>query len=156
MDPISVVGIAAATLQFVDFSSRLLATGWHVYRDNGESPAMKGMSTVSTDLNRLVKGIANAIKSDEEFVEGEGVSDGAHSIGDSQFTQLLHQAEKIATDIKVTFAHSLPEQGRNGTIRAKVRGTIEQTMKSRDVGNLTERLHALRNAVMDQLTASTW
>ncbi|KPM44100.1 hypothetical protein AK830_g2449 [Neonectria ditissima] len=76
MDPLSILSVVAATLQFVDFGQRLFSETWHIYRSaSGQSLVLQNLSAVSTDISNLSKAVKETIAAQKHGVSVAGDAD---------------------------------------------------------------------------------
>ncbi|KAL2210155.1 hypothetical protein CC79DRAFT_1394437 [Sarocladium strictum] len=169
MDPVSIIGVAAASLQFVEFASRLFTTGWRVYKDaDGRSVEITSLSIVQQDLARLTKNIDAAVAADPRNVTGTQKDDHA-------LRSLLGEVNDMAEEIK----RVVPRASRHFEMLAKTdeseqpetlggqpnsaplvgkwfRIALEQVLKAHEIKRLKEDLATLRTRIVQELTASIW
>lgn len=174
MDPVSIVGIAAAALQFVDFASRLLSTGWKVYRDtDGRDVEFKNLSIIHGDLERLARGIQTAVDHSKQAalappaasvhradVVLRGMLDKVSLIAD-EIAKVLPRANRYFENIAAS-----NDLGQSETIDGPVDNAalvgdwfwmaIEQVVKSQDIKRIRKDLEDLRTVIIQELTASLW
>ncbi|KAJ3540508.1 hypothetical protein NM208_g5041 [Fusarium decemcellulare] len=93
MDPLSILGVAAATVQFVDFGQRLFSETWQIYRSaSGQTLQLENLSAVSADISRLSTTVKKAF---------QGQDKGVSALEDSskELLRLCRECDDIATKI---------------------------------------------------------
>jgi hypothetical protein len=169
MDPASIIGVAAASLQFVEFASRLFTTGWRVYKDaDGRSVEITSLSIVQQDLARLTKNIDAAVAADPRNATGTQKDDIAlrsllSEVNDmaEEIKRVLPKAsrhfETIASIDESKQAETLGGQPSSAPLVGKwYRVALEQVLKAHEIKRLKEDLASLRTRIVQELTASIW
>lgn len=173
MDPLTATSIAAAVVQFVDFTARLLSSGWLVYRSaTGQNLDSLDVSAVSRDLVALTTGISNAILDGQ--VTG-ALGDSAHKFySDKELLRLCEDCTSIAAEIEgvlpLTTRYLNAERKSDGLFWNRItpwrvdprpagerfRMALEQVWNRDKIRNIVSRLADIRTRIMNEATVSVW
>ncbi|KAL2209335.1 hypothetical protein CC79DRAFT_1382406 [Sarocladium strictum] len=173
MDPVSVVGVAAATFQFLDFACKLFTAGWKVYNDvNGRAAEMTSLSLVLEDLQRLKFAVDSAVavrSKAPDLSQISGIQDAAIAL-----QSFLAEVNDIETEIRLILPKtskqftklSAPPSTQDAYLGDDVNSyplsvgnrfhlALEQVMKMKEMEKMKQRLLSLRKRVVPELIALT-
>jgi hypothetical protein len=173
MDPLTATSIAAAVVQFVDFTARLLTSGWRVYRSaTGKNVDLLDFSIISRDIEALTAGIRNAIADGQE---SGALGDSAHKLySDEGLLRLCEDCKSIAAEITgvlpLTTRHLKGEGKSHGSFWNRIspwridprpagerfRMALEQVWKRDEIRNIVSRLADIRTRMINEATVSVW
>ncbi|KAI8664760.1 hypothetical protein NCS56_00909800 [Fusarium sp. Ph1] len=168
MDPLSILSVVAATIQFVDFGQRLFSETWQIYRSaSGQTLQVQNLSTISSDLSRLSTGVKDAFQSRQK--NHSGLQD-----ADKELLRLCGECDAIASKIltvlpKVsTSFQSELAQDKQAVERAWLgsfeprsagecfRAALRSWWQREEIVEISDRLEKVRQGMMMAATMSIW
>ncbi|KAF4965154.1 hypothetical protein FSARC_7021 [Fusarium sarcochroum] len=153
MDPVSILGVAAATIQFVDFGQRLFSETWQIYRSaSGQTLRLQNLSAISADISRL----STSVKESFGQKDGTAALDGH----DKELLRLCRECDDIATEILavmprlgIQFKRKLATDDSVGEC---FRAALKSWWKRDEITKIGERLEKVRQEIMTAATISIW
>ncbi|KAF5990080.1 hypothetical protein FBULB1_276 [Fusarium bulbicola] len=171
MDPLSILGVAAAAVQFVDFGQRLLSETWHIYHSaSGQTLRLQNLSAISADISKLSMTIRETFK-----VQQQDAS--ALDSPDKELLHLCQECEDIATRILAVMPNiskkfethlaadkEVVELAQQNGLRSYELKSVGECFRvalrswwSRDeIAKLGERLEKVRQGMVTAATMSIW
>ncbi|KAF5573830.1 feruloyl esterase b precursor [Fusarium pseudoanthophilum] len=155
MDPLSILGVAAATVQFVDFNQRLFSETWQIYRSaSGQTLQLKNLSAISAETSQLSTAVKASLQACEQ---GTSALDGP----DEQLLDLCQECEDIAYGIitlidKVNGPFKQELSGGHKPIGECFRTALKSWSKQEEITNISGRLVKLRQDITTAATISIW
>ncbi|KAH8679198.1 hypothetical protein BGZ61DRAFT_508129 [Ilyonectria robusta] len=160
MDPLSILSVVAAAVQFVDFGQRLFSETWHIYRSaSGQSLVLENLSAVSTDITQLSTTVKETLAAQKN---GASAAEDA----DRELLRLCAECDAIATKVLTVLPNassafqSQLAQDKQAFDRATFleyerrfvgecfRAAPKGWWQRRDIEEITERLNKVRQDVM--------
>ncbi|KAL6912406.1 hypothetical protein ACHAPO_010342 [Fusarium lateritium] len=171
MDPLSIVGVTAAAVQFVDFGQRLFSETWQIYRSaSGQTLQLQSLSAVSADISQLSDNVKETFRAQKQ---GTSALDGP----DKELLRLCRECDDIATRIltvmpKVsrqfeielaTDREAVERSKRNGmgiyeprSVGQCFRAALRSWWQREEITKIDERLEKVRQEMMTAATFSIW
>lgn len=168
MDPLSILSVVAATIQFVDFGQRLFSETWQIYRSaSGQTLQLQNLSAISSDLSRLSTGVKEAFRSRKKG--HSGLQD-----ADKELLRLCGECDAIASKIltvlpKVSTAfQSELAQDKQAVQRAWLgsyepksagkcfREALRSLWQREEIVEISDRLEKVRQEMIMVATMSIW
>lgn len=166
MDPVSVLGVAAATIQFVDLTSKLMSRVFKAYRRSSEANQyeLRDLELVAIRLNGVCKQIEDGLDSVKgrrplSYTEG---AIAATTIECNQVSiELLDTIRRVAPHhLEQRGEGSLVDMKRDGPFRGLKKGVWERLREAiSSIGDhdkvdiLRQRLDGLRQQLMVEMLA---
>lgn len=157
MDPVTILSVAAATIQFVDFASRVVSTTVEIYRSpSGQTHTEYEASTLVGDLAYLATQIRDKDKLFEE--------DRPHHVAsesERQLRRLCDECLEINDDIKSALS-TAEENGMKSFCCGKhpklcsFGKAVEKVLGSKKVKELIRRIDYLRQQMMMSILVCLW
>ncbi|KAI1779180.1 hypothetical protein F4818DRAFT_241423 [Hypoxylon cercidicola] len=163
MDPLSILTVAAAAVQFLDFGSRIIADTKETYISSlSQKKEHIDLSLVANDVKRLTGDIESKLS---EFTSEDMTASGQQTGDPRQFggatknvlIRLCHEANEIGDELQVVL-DTLQARGKTklslaaGSFVAALRGIwSEKTIK-----NLRDRLDRIHKQIMLETLVLTW
>lgn len=171
MDPLSILSVATATLQFVDFGQRLFSETWQIYRSaSGQTLRLQSLSAVSADISKLSSTVKDAFQTQ---TQGTSVLEGP----DRELFRLCRECDDIATKVlsvmpKVSrqFETELAtdEEAAGRAVQSGLgpyeprsvgecfRAALKSWWQRDEITQIGERLEIVRQEMMTAATISIW
>ncbi|KAH6976239.1 hypothetical protein BKA56DRAFT_618167 [Ilyonectria sp. MPI-CAGE-AT-0026] len=168
MDPLSILTVVAAAVQFVDFGQRLFSETWHIYRSaSGQSLVLENLSAVSTDISQLSTTVKETLAAGKN-----GVS--AAEDADRELLRLCAECDAIATKVlavlpnissafhdqlardKQAFDRATFQEYERRSVGECFRAALKSWWQRREIEEITERLDKVRQDIMMAATVSIW
>jgi hypothetical protein len=146
LDPMSALSLASNIVQFVDFSSKLVSKGCHIYHSaDGALPRNLELEVVATELSQLTKRLRHqdgpnqpTILSDEEK-SLQNMSDECIKIAN----ELLDRLEKL----------KVKREARHRAWKS-FRQALKSVWSKHDLDELSEKLQSFRDQLQFQILVS--
>jgi hypothetical protein len=169
MESLAALGLAAAIMQFVDFSSRLITSSWDVYRDaTGQGKDLKDFNIILSDFTKCMAPIRRTLRS-----PASKKAHGARPLEveklESELRPLCVTCDRVARELEKI----LPKTIRSLNASAKSEGlattaqprpspgarfhmALEQYWNREKVEALGRELRTVHQEVMSLITVSIW
>jgi hypothetical protein len=154
MDPVSILGVAAATVQFVDFGQRLFSETWQIYRSaSGQTLRLQNLTAISADISQLSTTVKEALQTqgqDTTTLKGP----------DEELLRLCRECDSIATKI----LDAMPRVGRQfekqlatqKSVGECFRAALKSWWRRDEIDRINERLDKVRQGILMTTTVSIW
>ncbi|KAI0172494.1 hypothetical protein GGR52DRAFT_409525 [Hypoxylon sp. FL1284] len=164
MDPLSILSVAAAAVQFLDFGSRVLVDTRETYRSSlGRKQNNIELSTVANDIRRLMSDVESKL-SGFTFQHDEAAL--RHTDGDSRqrgnatkdtLIRLCHQAEGIGSELQVML-DKLQARGKTslGLAASSFITVLKGICSDEKIQDLKKRLDETQKQIMMEIMVLTW
>jgi len=146
LDPISALSLAAAVVQFVDFSSKLVSKGYHLYHSvGGALPQNLELEAVASELSQLATRLryhdrsGDLTKLSKEEKSLDAMSEQCTNIAD----ELLSRLEKLKV-----------EKGAKHRAWKSFRQALKSVWNKDELDELSERLLGYRDQLQFQILLS--
>ncbi|KAJ4245774.1 hypothetical protein NW762_013898 [Fusarium torreyae] len=154
MDPVSILGVTAATIQFVDFGQRLFSETWQIYRSaSGQTLQLHNLSAVSSDISKLsttVKESFQIREQDTSPLEGP----------DEQLQRLCQECDDIAIDILAVIrkvgGQFERELATDKSVGECFRAALKSWWERDEITKIGDRLEKVHQEIMMAATISIW
>ncbi|KAM0546648.1 hypothetical protein ACHAPJ_010786 [Fusarium lateritium] len=152
MDPLSILGAAAATVQFVDFGQRLFFETWQVSR-SASGVRLQNLSVISADISKLSTTVRESFEAQEQETSALKCSDG-------ELLRLRQECDEIATKI-LAIIPKVGKQFERELATEKSVGecfpvAVESLWKGDEIIKIGERFEKVRQDIMMTVTISIW
>jgi hypothetical protein len=171
MDPLSILSVVAAAVQFVDFGQRLFSETWQIYRSaSRQTLRLQNLSAISQDISQLSNNVKETFEAQKQ---GTSALDGS----DRELLRLCRECDDIATRI-LTVMRKVSRQfetelatDREANRRAKRCGTGSYEPKSvghcfrtavrswsqrEEIAKIEELLQKVHQEIMTAAIMSIW
>jgi hypothetical protein len=158
MDAVTILSVAAAAVQFVDFASRVVSSAWEIYRSpSGETLIEYEASTLARDLAYLATQIHNKSElfTSEMPYAGENESE-------RQLRGLCKECLKINTEMQSALSTAKEKEGASefgssghSAVRT-FRKALEKVWGHKKTEALVDRIHSVRQQMMMSTLVCLW
>ncbi|KAK7409163.1 hypothetical protein QQX98_008656 [Neonectria punicea] len=162
MEPLSILGVVAAAVQFVDFGQRLFSETWRIYRSpSGQSLVLQNLSAVSTDISHL----STAIRKHNVSVTGDADRELLRLCAecDAIATQVLMILPEVSTVFQKELAHDKQAVDRAvfreyepRSVGECFRAALKSWWQRGQINEIADRLDKVRQGIMMAATVSIW
>lgn len=154
MDPVSILGITAAAVQFMDFGGRLLKALAEVMQKNPltDPPTPMEKDKLDKDARQLVK-LARAVESRMEPLKRSD-SNGDRHLSPTEMAIIDESRRCIAAGLEI--AGSIGKEAQNMSMWKKIVASFTQVWNERSVERMRSRLVDIRSSLMLAIVSNLW
>jgi hypothetical protein len=140
MDPVSALGVAAAVVQFVDFSSRILSKGSEFYK-NGALIRDKDIAQAAASLTQLSNRLSDWL--------GRLQSSRGHTFEEVALMTTIEECKVTGSKLVITL-QQLEVRGKHKVWKS-LRQALESEWKKENIQQTYQRLATLRESIVTHL-----
>jgi hypothetical protein len=151
LDPVSALGVAAAVVQFIDYSTNLISKSVKIYKHisnkgAGFTPQYADLEVITKDLLRHSKDLEKSAKA--------GPTGGSRNSNDEELHQLCLACTQVAAELLAALAHSkLKFMGKFRELKS-FRHALMGTWPEEEIDSLQQRLDGFRQQLIVNILVS--
>src|SRR4051794_21746182 len=144
MDPLSILGIAAAVVQFVDFGSRLLTRTWDIYQKReSASTEREELAQIADDLSTFSKAVRQRL--------GQSIP------SESRFLDICRECDEITTEFRGVLEQIGQRRSKVVPLGRKItRFALAAKWSDARITAMKQRLETLNQRMMAAVLFSLW
>lgn len=152
MDPLSILGIAAAVVQFVDFGSRLLTRTWDVYKKSQNAEAEREeLAQIADDLSTFSQSVWQSLE--------RSTSQGHYGTSEPPFLEICAECDEITTEFHDVLTQIGQRRSKSNVVplgRKITRFALAAKWDDARIAAMKRRLETLNQRMMAAILFSLW